>query len=280
MLSDPIRIYFFSPHPDDVALSCGGMIAKFISEGKDVRVVNIFSSASSDLSFPNPLAEQYLKEDLNKTSLSADDYRIWKTLRQEEDKKGLFLLGISDSKIYNLNMKDAIFRSDLNSYFYQTEPSLFQTIMKQDKPLLLDILKSIQQLDIRIGDLLFFPVGIGSHVDHQFAFLCGMNFFKRGFNIIFYEEFPYNINESKIRSRLDNIDFSLRNMDIGITQFREIKQSSILQYQSQIKGLFQSKENLLNILNFIYRKRSYSERCWIIGEEALSKYIQRNLLSR
>src|SRR5213593_4626108 len=39
---------FVAPHPDDVALSCGGLIASLRELGQNVAIITVFSGAGSD----------------------------------------------------------------------------------------------------------------------------------------------------------------------------------------------------------------------------------------
>src|SRR5258707_6333258 len=39
---------FVAPHPDDVALSCGGLIASLRELGQNVTIITVFSGAGSD----------------------------------------------------------------------------------------------------------------------------------------------------------------------------------------------------------------------------------------
>jgi len=73
------RILFLSPHLDDVEISCGGTIAKFIEEGGKVFVV-VFSTAKADV-------EEYFKSmselGVENPQLYNFQFRIFKTKRQE-----------------------------------------------------------------------------------------------------------------------------------------------------------------------------------------------------
>src|SRR5262249_29382540 len=54
---------FVAPHPDDVALSCGGLIASLRELGQNVTIVTVFSGAGSVGSNGNGLT-QYQREAL------------------------------------------------------------------------------------------------------------------------------------------------------------------------------------------------------------------------
>ena len=73
------RILFLSPHLDDVEISCGGTIVKFIEEGAKVFVV-VFSAAKADV-------KEYFKSmselGVENPQLYNFQFRIFKTKRQE-----------------------------------------------------------------------------------------------------------------------------------------------------------------------------------------------------
>ncbi|MBG9910476.1 hypothetical protein ABD83_03110 [Bacillus xiamenensis] len=253
------KCYFFSPHYDDAALSCGGTIAKWITEGADVYIVNLFTQCKSDHTNLSPLATQYLKEDLNKTALLPLDALKWRNLRKREDEAGLASLGVKSQHIIDLNMNDAIFRSDDHGYFYPGETSLFQNIHPKDIRLFNLLLREIQKLSLDRQDLLFFPSAEGGHIDHQLAFKCGLHLSDKGFLTFFYEEFPYSLNHENSCAFEEAL---YQKIDVSISQSIEAKRQSILQYKSQMTGLFQSEEQFLDIFQKCYMESGHVERFW------------------
>ncbi len=92
-------ILIVSPHPDDAALCCGGLIQQSIAIGKTVRVVNItdgegYKEAAALLA--HKTAE----------TVTPDDMLALGRARQEEENKAMNILGIPTSSIVFLGYPD------------------------------------------------------------------------------------------------------------------------------------------------------------------------------
>src|SRR5690349_3681744 len=55
---------FVAPHPDDVALSCGGLIASLRELGQNVTILTVFSGSGSNGSGPGSALTSYQREAL------------------------------------------------------------------------------------------------------------------------------------------------------------------------------------------------------------------------
>ena len=42
-------------------------------------------------------------------------------------------------------------------------------------------------------DLIFFPLGVGHHIDHRILSLIGRDFCRSEYPIVFYEDVPYDL---------------------------------------------------------------------------------------
>ncbi len=141
---------FISPHLDDVAFSCGAMLARLSADGWRTVLCTIFTG-----SVDNPtgfaLACQTDKE------LSADvDYMA---LRREEDKQAARILGASE--VIHWPFLEAPHRG------YYSAPELFAGVRADDEAWM-GIMKLLQELLARERpDAVYLPQGIGGHVDHR-----------------------------------------------------------------------------------------------------------------
>lgn len=61
MIAVPERILVLSPHPDDAELGCGGTIARFREEGKEVYVV-VFTAADYSLPLKAHQGDSWCRE--------------------------------------------------------------------------------------------------------------------------------------------------------------------------------------------------------------------------
>lgn len=141
----------FAPHPDDETLSCGGTIAKKLSEGYDVSVVFITDGRHflSDLGISSNLTSLEIKEirreeaveatkvlgirEENLLLLDFEDKTLKKHMKQFQEKIGEILKDISPEEVFfpqekeynvdhratNQTIKKAIESSKLNPVQYQ-----------------------------------------------------------------------------------------------------------------------------------------------------------------
>jgi LmbE family N-acetylglucosaminyl deacetylase len=98
LVSRNTRLLVFAPHPDDETLGAGGLIQRVLSTGGAVKVVFMTSGDG----FPAGVA--VARHTLTPT---AQDYRTYGTLRQEEAKRALAVLGVAEKDIIFLGFPDA-----------------------------------------------------------------------------------------------------------------------------------------------------------------------------
>src|SRR5579883_373196 len=113
----PVRSLFVSPHFDDVALSCGGTVAREARDGRAL-VVTVFAGEPAD----------------TLTSFAEFQHRRWGALddavatRRREDRAAMEALG---ADYHWLDFPDAIYRGDL----YRSDEDLFGSVKAPDEPL-------------------------------------------------------------------------------------------------------------------------------------------------
>lgn len=109
-------ILIFSPHPDDAALCCAGVIQQALAKQKTVLVVNItngddFASAAAKL-FSKP-----------QQSLTKNDMIRFAGIRQTEDLKALRILGLSSRQVIFLGYPDGalddVYHAENAPYFHK-----------------------------------------------------------------------------------------------------------------------------------------------------------------
>jgi LmbE family N-acetylglucosaminyl deacetylase len=136
-----------SPHLDDVAFSCGGVLATLSRAGWRVRVVTVFTATVTPLS-PFALACQLDK------GLSADvDYMA---LRRDEDAVAMHCLGVDEWE--HLDLPEAPHRG------YVSAADLFAGRHADDD--VCQAVTSALALRVARADLVLGPLGLGHHVDH------------------------------------------------------------------------------------------------------------------
>jgi LmbE family N-acetylglucosaminyl deacetylase len=214
---------YLSPHLDDAALSCGGTIARHSSAGAHVLVVTICTAAPAPEGPFNALAREL--------------HRRWSLLptevvraRLHEDSVAMEHLG-ADSLW--LGMLDAIYRRPDE---YDSEEALFGAPTPGD--LLPVALRAfIRALCDRVPSaMLYAPLGIGNHVDHQITYIAATG--GVGAAIAFYEDFPYVTWPGALQQRLATLGEALVTSTIDIDTTLSRKIGAVAAYTSQLGTLF------------------------------------------
>ena len=186
-----MRYIFVSPHLDDIALSCGGIVNFLHTNGIDVEVWSIFAGSPTSkilTPFANSLHTRW------KLPLDAPK------MRRLEDKVACRILGAS---YQHFNFLDCIYRLDSqNQPLINCEDDLYQNIPISEN-YLVDEISELIRSQISEQDVIISPLAIGNHIDHQIV----VNAIKKLNlkNLLFYEDYPYVIKTSKEKKLYQNL---------------------------------------------------------------------------
>ena len=197
---------FVAPHPDDAALSCGGLIALLRERGQAVTVLTLFSGTGGAerltpyqreaLGFgaepAGPSAGAPGAPGAGPSAALSDAAAAAgaMALRRLEDERFAALAGVATEF---LDLPDAVFRG------YEGDAQLFSA-PRADDPAPAGLLR--REL-ARLGpSRVYFPLGVGRHVDHQLARDAGLALLAgdpswaapsagAAARLAFYEDFPY-----------------------------------------------------------------------------------------
>ncbi len=145
---------FVAPHPDDIALSCGGLVAALAARGEDVAIVTVYSGIGDGAALT-----PYQREALG---FGAPDGTAAETVgaagiahaRNLEDEAYARLFGV---RMVRLDLPDAVYRG------YEGDEQLTGPVHADDAP-------PIEPLRRALGELgatdICAPLGVGNHVDH------------------------------------------------------------------------------------------------------------------
>lgn len=175
---------YFSPHLDDVVLSCGGRIARGQHDGQRALVVTAFSGGSNQA---EKLADKALDP-------FADMER-----RRQEDERAMNRLGVDHLW---LGYDEAIYRDQRYGSLIGMTSQVLESDSKLCEALWSDILKICHQAK---GAQLYFPLGVGHHVDHQILFEVGATIEDKerlDGQIRYYEDVPYAFIPGLLRLRM------------------------------------------------------------------------------
>jgi LmbE family N-acetylglucosaminyl deacetylase len=342
---------FISPHPDDAALSCGGLIASLRELGQNVAIISVFSGgpreadALSDyqraaLGFGSkavwPNSEAFRRDNVGAdvpipagvAPWAADPDRVaitqefantqarqfWQraswarsanitnrettdrplsdsvggqgsdeaidfaaadamTIRRAEDERYAWFM---EATVVQLDLPDAVFRG------YEGDEQLLGAVRDDDLAPIDLLRREILRLE---PQMVYFPLAIGNHVDHQLCREVGVALLEEGTqwvmpgpdlvgSLSFYEDFPYawwrdfsgvaDLPELELPAGI-----SLQPRIVDISDTLERKAAGLAMYESQIVRLFESQQGMRDDLAGFHARtavsggqRGYAERTW------------------
>ena len=149
---------YFSPHYDDVALSCGGLVWQQTQSGEPVTILTLCGGEPPSLGV-SPFAESLHQ----RWGSGVEAVRQ----RKQEDVASCELLGVS---YVHLSLPDCIYRLGVNGEpLYDSEESLWQDLHPSENHLVDDLFEQINQLPMLTNRSLHLvsPLTLGGHVDHR-----------------------------------------------------------------------------------------------------------------
>ena len=173
----PYQHVYFSPHLDDVVLSCAGRIARQTAAGEHVLVVTVFAGSRADAA---PAAHA-------RSQLWAPFQDV--AARRCEDRRALQTLA-ADYRW--LDFPDALQRHRR----YASVTRITGPLRRREAALQIQVAASIAKVSRQYpAARLYFPLGIGNHVDHQLVAAVGLDRQQvdspRRRGTLFYEDTPY-----------------------------------------------------------------------------------------
>ncbi len=210
------RFVFCSPHFDDAVGSCGGLIAYLARTRRAVCVLTLFAGA-----YQLPLS-----------AFAEELHTFWGARnavgeRSRENDLACIALGAS---AHGYDIPEAIYRKAGACWLYDTDRSLFTEPSPEDEDLLNRMCEKIEA-DFSRDDVLFFPAGIGGHVDHAIASAAGVRLRKKGRLVYFYRDFFYT-GELPAEIPAETFCFPVSETDY------QRKLRAVDQYESQTEMLF------------------------------------------
>ena len=176
---------YLAPHLDDAVLSCGSAIHHHTAAGKRVRVVTVFAGeAGQDTALSGFAREQHAQWG----GLSQPMRR-----RRAEDVAALAVLG---AEARHLDYRDAMYRTGPDGqWLYRDLEAFFRDLHPVD-PMAVDGARALADRLAEVvpqdgQQVLYAPLGVGHHVDHQLVHAAARRLLARGFRVAFYEDYPY-----------------------------------------------------------------------------------------
>jgi LmbE family N-acetylglucosaminyl deacetylase len=149
-------VVVLSPHLDDAALSCGGLIGSLAARGVPVTVVSVFTAEPAWLP-PPPLATWFH----DRCGLGDDAMAV----RKGEDNAAARVLEVSSR---HLELEECLYRrSARGSPVYRRESDIFAAGSRGERRLVTALAERLSALpEVQRSEVVLAPLGIGGHVDH------------------------------------------------------------------------------------------------------------------
>ncbi len=219
------RYIFLSPHFDDVALSCGGLLHHLSRQGRAIEVWTIMGGFPPEGTFSDFAKEMHLEWGMT----GAEVVQV----RRGEDNAACQVMGAQPR---HFDWLDAIYRQDPTTGLplVNNDDELFG---KSPEPGLVQQINDILLQEITDGAKLVIPISLGNHIDHRAVRQAGE---LSGQVDLYYADYPYVLGDpnnpqnhpnkwSQVSNQLDEADL-------------KAWQEAVLCYASQL-SMFWRDEN-------------------------------------
>ncbi len=240
------RVVVLSPHLDDAALSCFGLLNDL--RGQVSRLVITICCGN-----PAP-APVWGEEEKFRHNPDLDDYGT-PSQRRLEDVAAMNALGCD---FVHLGFEDGIYRRSPTSgdYIYRTTREKFVRPRIEDASHIEELFLVLRRLCQNMGRLLLVaPMSIGYHVDHSITTHNALRLESEEVELLFYEDFPYVLDPSYSAGFQDAPKKALDRLGLVeqgcfyVAFDPQDKAELIQHYTSQVPILFEDDDNLRSALS-------------------------------
>lgn len=168
---------YLSPHLDDVAFSCGGLLWEQAQQGESVQVWTLFAGDPTTGAASDIIHELHARWGLGRDVMEA---------RRAEDRLACARLGVSPR---HFELADCIYRLGMKSDqpLYPTREALFGQVHAEEQELIAALSEVITR-EIPPEAVIVCPLALGNHVDHQ---ITRQALERAGRARWFYADYPY-----------------------------------------------------------------------------------------
>jgi LmbE family N-acetylglucosaminyl deacetylase len=247
-------ILFVSPHLDDVALSCGGFVARLAAGGQPVMIATLCTADAPDGEELSEAAQHVHWE----WQLGEQPY----ARRREEDITACKSLGVQP---LHLDMLDAVYRHDDAGLPLYMRDFIGGRVREADWQHHLPAVKAVLREPLRSASQVYSPLGIGGHVDHVIIRRAVEELADEEtplrYPLHYYEDFPYagKAREFEGTPVMDGLAPAL----IPLSEDEiEARIRAIACYPSQMFALFGKADAMpARVRNYV--ARAGGERYWV-----------------
>ncbi|WP_238342737.1 PIG-L deacetylase family protein [Polaromonas vacuolata] len=237
------RVVILSPHLDDAALSCGGLLNFLNGREASPLVISIYGGN------PTPI-----KAKDGSLRVPQRKGHVNPRLRRRED---VAAMRAANADFVHLGFADGIYRRSplSNAFIYRHARERWESPRIDDLGHVEELFLVLSRLCLGLGRILLVsPMSIGRHVDHHIVALVALRLAEQGVSLIFYEDFPYVVDQDVGNGTKDDPSGALKRLGLepAASLFMPVdviaKASLISKYHSQIPALFDDAQGLLTAL--------------------------------
>lgn len=246
------RVVVLSPHLDDAALSCGGLLQFLRGCHPSCLVITVYCG--------NPPA---LKGKDGTYRIPQRKGYVNPRLRRRED---IEAMRMADADYVHLGFSDGIYRRSplTHQFIYRHAHERWVAPRVDDMAHIEELFLVLQRLCLNLGRILLVaPMGIGHHVDHTIVAQVAIRLAERGPYLLFYEDFPYVVDREVGSGLEDDPGKALARLRqepsrrLFLPVDPAVKGPMIARYSSQIPALFDDVRGIEEALMArIYQGRS------------------------
>lgn len=225
---------YLAPHLDDAVLSCGGLIARQLRGGARALILTVFAGDPPEVP-PSACAEALAA--IREAELS------YTSARRAEDQAAAASLGAAH---VHWPYPDCIYRYDpqTGERFYRDTEGIFGEIAPYER------LALSSELAVRLQAVcdalrpaaVYAPLTVGHHVDHHLAHWAARRLTRRGWDLRFYEDYPYSAMPAAVEAMLEAGGTWQAEIEPLSPADLQAKIKAIACYESQLQGLFGGAE--------------------------------------
>jgi LmbE family N-acetylglucosaminyl deacetylase len=199
---------FLSPHPDDIPLSCGGIVRQITAQGEAAMLLTLMAADPP----PNAPDTPLVRELHVRWGAGVNPF----ITRRAEDRAAAEVLGMQRTVFTPI--PDCIYRSFRGEALYPTVAHIFGEVHPHDpaRPTLLNMPPQV----VNGAHAIYAPLGTGHHVDHQLTRDWALHLKETlpGAALWFYEDYPYAGEAGAVERALTAFDPPLTPLDVRIDE--------------------------------------------------------------
>jgi LmbE family N-acetylglucosaminyl deacetylase len=236
---------YLSPHYDDVAFSCGGLVWEQTELEDDVSIWTICAGEPP----PGPIS-MYARSLHERWGTGPEAVAV----RRAEDKNSNRFMGATSR---NFTIPDAIYRSSPTEAeaLYTADADLFTELRREEDYLVGTLRNDIEQA-LPVECELVCPLALGGHVDHRLVRSAAEQLGKR---LWYYADYPYTLDPDK---DIPDHDRGIQSTLFPVSEAGlEIWQQAVAAHASQISTFWLDSNEMRDAIR-AYWKLTKGIRLW------------------